>query len=443
MEHIPKEDLDEMDLDEQMNSDQEEEEDEPEDETEEEQEGEQKEIFIPGKHKLEDGEELVRDESAYTLYHEFQTGSPCLSFDIIKDDLDRSKGPFPATSFIVAGTMSQQKKDHMIVLKLENMHITDTNMSEEDDEDVDPAKEPKLTAAMVRHNGCVNRVRSYNFGEVVLAANWSERGAVHIWNLNDQLKATTDKQAMNNFIKNVQKKVKPVYSFEGFTNEGYALDWSTVNKGHLLTGDNSKNIHLWRPEEIGVTSWAVEQRPFTGHEAAVEDIQWSPSEASVFSSCSTDKTVRIWDIRAPPNKACMITVENAHGMDVNVISWNKKEPFIVSGGDDGVIKVWDLRRLQEKKAVAQFKHHSGPITSVEWCPQDSSVFAASGEDNQITQWDLAVEREANEDVDLPPQLLFVHQGQEDIKELHWHTDVEGMILSTANTGFNVFKTISV
>ena len=67
------------------------------------------------------------------------------------------------------------------------------------------------------------------------------------------------------------------------------------------------------------------------------------------------------------------------------ISWNKKEPFIVSGGDDGVIKVWDLRRLQEKKAVAQFKHHSGPITSVEWCPQDSSVFAASGEDNQITQ----------------------------------------------------------
>ena len=97
------------------------------------------------------------------------------------------------------------------------------------------AKEPKLTAAMVRHNGCVNRIRSYNFGEVVLAANWSERGAVHIWNLNDQLKATTDKQAMNNFIKNVQKKVKPVYSFEGFTNEGYALDWSTVNKGPSFT----------------------------------------------------------------------------------------------------------------------------------------------------------------------------------------------------------------
>ena len=52
--------------------------------------------------------------------------------------MDRSKGPFPATSFIVAGTMSQQKKDHMIVLKLENMHVTDTNMTEDDEEESDP-----------------------------------------------------------------------------------------------------------------------------------------------------------------------------------------------------------------------------------------------------------------------------------------------------------------
>ena len=143
---------------------------------------------------------------------------------------------------------------------------------------------------------------------------------------------------------------------------------------------------------------------------------------SVFASCSTDKSIRIWDIRAKPNSACMIAVENAHSLDVNgirlvymvhllqmiatrflykhtTLSWNRKEPFIVSGGDDGVVKVWDLRQIQSKECVAHFKHHSGassdckkrvnvnsgPITSVEWCPQDSSVFAASGEDNQVTQ----------------------------------------------------------
>lgn len=41
----------------------------------------------------------------------------------------------------------------------------------------------------------------------------------------------------------------------------------------------------------------------------------------------------------------MLTANQAHDSDVNVISWSNNEPFILSGGDDGVLKIWDLRQF--------------------------------------------------------------------------------------------------
>ena len=117
------------------------------------------------------------------------------------------------------------------------------------------------------------------------------------------------------------------------------------------------------------------------------------------------------------------------------------------------------RPNQRPSPVASFNWHKAPITSVEWHPTDESAFVASGADEQVTIWDLSVEVDDDEmgtstspskaksgDAslrDVPPQLLFVHQGQKDIKEVHWHPQIPGAVVSTALDGFNIFKTISI
>jgi ribosome assembly protein RRB1 len=74
---------------------------------------------------------------------------------------------------------------------------------------------------------------------------------------------------------------------------------------------------------------------------------------------------------------------------------------------------------------------------------------------QIAVWDLALERDPEEEQalapegnavaqeEIPAQLLFVHAGQTDIKEAHWHAQIPGMIGSTAADCFNLFKPANV
>jgi ribosome assembly protein RRB1 len=231
--------------------------------------------------------------------------------------------------------------------------------------------------------------------------------------------------------------------------EGFALDWSSHTEGLLAAGDCRAGIHVWQPQQ---DRWAI-SGAYRGHTDSVEDLQWSPSEGNVFASCSVDKTIRIWDTRDRASSQLHVTASDT---DVNVIAWCKLTAYILASGDDkGFLKVWDLRSFADGADVANFTYHSASITSLEWSPQESSVLATSSSDNQLAIWDLAVERDPEEEAslvphtnaaapeDLPPQLMFVHGGQQDMKECHWHPQIPGMLVSTAADGFNVFKAANV
>lgn len=67
-------------------------------------------------------------------------------------------------------------------------------------------------------------------GEQSLAAVWSEKGRVEIFDLQAQLEAVHNSAKMATFISK-QKEAAALFSFSGHMSEGYAIDWSPTVKG--------------------------------------------------------------------------------------------------------------------------------------------------------------------------------------------------------------------
>ncbi|CAI9100569.1 OLC1v1037696C1 [Oldenlandia corymbosa var. corymbosa] len=426
-------------------------------------------VWQPGVDQLEEGEELQCDPSAYNCLHAFHIGWPCLSFDILHDSLGLVRTDFPQTVYCVAGTQAKEGSSNYIgIFKLSNisgkrrqlvpkkidadgLDIDDNESDESDSDDTDEedgsgSGTPVLQLNKVAHEGCINRIRAM-MQNPHICASWADTGHVQIWDFSSHLNALAESETGTNLEGPVVNQ-SPVIKFR-HKDEGYALDWSPLVPGRLVSGDCKNNIHLWEPSGA---SWNVDTTPFVGHKASVEDLQWSPTEPYVFASGSVDGSIAIWDTRMGKSPAASI---KAHDADVNVISWNRLAScMLASGSDDGTFSIRDLRLLKEGDSVmAHFTYHKHPITSIEWSPHEASTLAVSSADNQLTIWDFALERDEEEEAefkaktqeqvlaptDLPPQLLFVHQGQKDLKELHWHSQIPGMLISTASDGFNLQK----
>lgn len=414
--------------------------------------------FIVGRSKLEPGQTLAPDLSTYEMLHNLSTLWPCLSFDIVRDSLGDARKAYPATMYTVAGTQADQARAHenqLMVNKfsgLSRMERHDDDDDDDDDDEDDEDAEPILESRSIPLGTTTNRVRAHQLPAseagrppTTLTATMTESTKVLIHDVTPHL-ASFDTPGT---VVTAQQN-KPISMIRAHKAEGYAVDWSpTVPGGKLLTGDNDGLIYV--TTRTGGGGWVTDTRAFSGHDGSVEEIQWSPSETSVFASASSDGTVAVWDVRSKSRKPALGVRVSAS--DVNVMSWSRQTSHLLaSGADDGVWAVWDLRQWKaaggsapEPEPLASFDFHKEQVTSVEWHPTDDSIVAVAAADNTVTLWDLAVELDESKDTasvkDVPPQLLFVHYLKA-VKELHWHPQITGSLVATGEE-FSVFRTISV
>lgn len=391
------------------------------------------------------GQDLDKDEyldfenKAYEMLHRATTEWPCMTIDWLvpepqmmltnsykprKLDLQQS-WQYPLELYAVAGSMaSQPSKNQLYVLKFSRLMETkndDDSISDDDEDDENKdGDEPVIFHQAIPLKAGVNRVRAMHNQPIV--ALWDESRKVQIYDIKknqNYLQGLTD-QTSKHEIKVKGSDQRLLNSFT-FPQEGFGLEWSPHTLGRLQAGSCDGNINVIQTGDEYCAAFQKEDVPYTYHDESVEDLQFSPTEAEVFASCSVDGTVQIVDMRVGDKKNSQLKIM-AHECDVNVISWNGKSAnLLASGGDEGAFKVWDLRFVKEPP-ITNVQWHTQPITSIQWNVADEWSLAVASADHRISFWDLSVEPDDDmkeENADIPDQLMFQHQGQEDIKEIRY------------------------
>ncbi|KAM7257212.1 hypothetical protein ACFE04_012953 [Oxalis oulophora] len=135
-----------------------------------------------------------------------------------------------------------------------------------------------------------------------------------------------------------------------------------VSSDSFLSEDNSCNQSIVFPEKV----FHIEDSPvhkFHGHSRDVLDLAWSSSNFLV--SCSTDKTVRLWQV----GSECCLHVFH-HSDYVTCVQFNPMDDnYFISGSIDGKVRIWGL----SEKRVVDYAEVRDVITAVCYQP-DGNVF---------------------------------------------------------------------
>lgn len=137
------------------------------------------------------------------------------------------------------------------------------------------------------------------------------------------------------------------------------------------------------------------------HQSCVYQALFSPHQPDILATCSSDGTLKIFDLRAPayvnsgsnantftnPLSAAALTVP-ASGTELLTLDWNKYRPFVLaSAGVDKVVKVWDCRMVKvgEQGGVGgicetQLPGHEYAVRKVQWSPHRAEVLATASYD---------------------------------------------------------------
>jgi eukaryotic-like serine/threonine-protein kinase len=125
-------------------------------------------------------------------------------------------------------------------------------------------------------------------------------------------------------------------------------------------------------------------RRFVGHTGGVGELVFSPDGRKALS-CSTDGTIRLWEIDTGKPLRTLL----GHRGAVDSVVFSHDGRHALSAGSDGTVRYWDI---DTGKELQRLDGHSGTVYSAVLSSDDRRVLSC-GQDNTMRWWDAATGRQ--------------------------------------------------
>ncbi|TFK48555.1 WD40 repeat-like protein [Heliocybe sulcata] len=196
----------------------------------------------------------------------------------------------------------------------------------------------------------------------------------------------------------------PIRAWQEHTREVFSVDWSNLQKDLFVSSSWDGTVKLWSPERPRSIS------TLHAHHSCVYQALFSPHQPGVIATCSTDGTMRLFDMRTPaylpsgppnsnfntPLSAPVLTVP-VSTTEVLSLDWNKYRPYVLAtAGVDKGVKVWDCRMVKTGPEAGQeavggicelgLAGHEYAVRKVQWSPHRADVLASASYDMTCRIW---------------------------------------------------------
>lgn len=178
----------------------------------------------------------------------------------------------------------------------------------------------------------------------------------------------------------------------------YCLKWNHLGTS-LASGSEDCTVKVWNLDSKGSLDKICDLKDHTN---SVEQLTWHPESPDVFGSVSSDKTLRIWDIRVSKKN---IKTVNTKGSNLN-ISWSPDGNVIAVGNNEDYVSFYDFRNLTLQKQI-KFERE---VNEISW-DLNGSIFLVTTSSESGTVGPVIVLDGKTLEYPSPLETLDFHRGK--------------------------------